>query len=115
VPERSEASEAAMSWQADVVERLCDYKAAGVPFDEAWRQAMIDCPPRGRDMGPERPSLFDRDTSQVAFFRRAADDAWHGRKPALQGFHPSLLLEVSGVTHGRRGRSRAPMLNASAS
>lgn len=80
------------SWQSDVVDCLCDLKRSGFTFNVAWSRALSLYPARGRDMGPERPTLLDRDESVVAFFRRACEDAWHGRRPSLQHFHPSLLM-----------------------
>jgi hypothetical protein len=82
-----------MSWQSDVVDTMLDLKRDGQSFDGAWRAALELHPPRGRDMGPERPTLLDRDESVVAFFRAACSDAWHNRRPALQHFHASLLID----------------------
>jgi hypothetical protein len=87
-----------MSWQSNVVEHMRGLRANGTrDFEEAWRLALRAFPPRGRDMGPVTPTLLDDDgETVVAFFRRVADDAWHGRAPALQHFHPSLLLGDDG-------------------
>lgn len=82
-----------MSWQSDVVDTMRDLRRDGQDFDGAWNTAITLHPPRGRDMGPERPTLLDRDESVVMFFRRVCEDAWAGRQPALAHFHPSLLIE----------------------
>lgn len=88
------------SWQAKVVECLCGLRRAGLDFESSWKKAMTLHPPRGRDCGPERPTLWsDGEMPLVAFFRRACDDAWHGRQPALQHFHPSLLIERDETRH----------------
>lgn len=99
-----------MSWQEEVVAHLCDSKRAGYGFDDAWLQAMTLFPPRGRDCGPERPSLLpDPDEAEpvVVFFRRVAADAWFGRRPALQHFHPSLLIQRDDSTPAGRSRRLA--------
>lgn len=84
-----------VSWQSLVVGRLCELKREGLGFEDAWLRALKLYPPRGRDLSPERPALFggDEGTPLVAFFKRACEDAWLGRRPALQHFHPSLLIE----------------------
>lgn len=82
------------TWAADVVDHMLDLKQAGWAHEEAWRSAMRAHPPRGRDLGPERPSLLDEDESVAAFFKRATYDAWHGLRPALAHFHASLLQDV---------------------
>lgn len=97
-----------MTWEARVVAHLCECKAAGVPFQTAWNRAMVLHPPRGRDLGPERPQLWKiPELSVVDFFHAAADDAWHGRRPALQHFHPSLLMERDGTGPAVRTRRLA--------
>jgi hypothetical protein len=86
------------SWQALVVETMLELRRDGQDFDGAWNAAMTLHPPRGRDLGPERPTLLDRDESLVMFFRRCCEDAWHGRRPGLAHFDASLLMEPDGTT-----------------
>lgn len=86
-------------WNARVVEHLVMLKRQGLGFDDAWLMAMRAHPPRGRDCGPERPTLLDdprESESLVAFHRRACSDAWFGRRPELKHFHPSLLIDRDG-------------------
>lgn len=81
-------------WIGEVVARLGLCKRAGMDFDTAWRDTLRACPPRGRDMGEERPTLFATsrdDVSVVEFFRAAAEDAWHGRRPALRHFDSRMI------------------------
>lgn len=96
-------------WNTRVVEHLRDCKRRGLGFEDAWVTAMRMHPPSGSDWGPERPTLFgiDGDVSLVAFFKRACEDAWFGRRPALQHFHPSLLIEQDGTGPAVRARKLA--------
>jgi hypothetical protein len=93
-----------MDWTGLVVSRLTEAKAAGVPFERAWRLALEAYPPRGRDQGPAVPSLLDSEPSVVEFFRAACSDAWHGRRPELARLDVTLL-EVGG-TEGVSARAR---------
>ena len=103
------------SWPALVVDAMLEFKRAGFEFEEAWSMALARWPARGRDTGPRSPALFDGMTTWqirhadtlVGFFKRACDDAWHGRKPALQHFHPSLLMEPDDSSPAAMRRSGA--------
>ena len=93
-----------MSWQEQVVAHMRQARRAGYGFHDAWTQAVTLYPPKGRDCGPLTPSLLDQEESLVAFFRRVSEDAWFGRRPALQHFHPSLLIERDGSPPNQRHR-----------
>lgn len=94
-----------MEWTELVVRRLAECKRAGVPFERAWRDALEEHPPRGRDQGPQRPSLLDSEPSVVEFFRAACSDAWHGRRPALA--HLGTVVLDAGGTPGVAAQSRS--------
>lgn len=84
-----------MSWQSRVVAELARRKADGMTFDAAWIEALRLHPPSGRDRGFPATDLFEaarEGEGLTAFFRRACDDAWHGRQPALR--HLVVLLEA---------------------
>jgi hypothetical protein len=82
-----------MSWQSDVVDCMLDLRRDGLAFDVAWTRAIKLHPPRPRDLGPERPQLWQvPEETVVEHFRRSCSDAWHNRRPALAHFHPSLLI-----------------------
>jgi hypothetical protein len=95
-----------MEWTELVVRRLAERKLAGVPFERAWRDALEEHPPRGRDRGPERPSLLDAEPSVVEFFRGACSDAWHGRRPELARLDVALLdaSRTPGIEASSRSR-----------
>jgi hypothetical protein len=84
-------------WSEGMVDTLLDCKVSGMAFEAAWLYALVVHPPRGRDLGPSRPTLLNEDgtlpeESPVEFLRRVADDAWHGRKPLLR--HTTHLREL---------------------
>jgi hypothetical protein len=101
-----------MEWTALVVTRLAEYKRAGVPFERAWRLALIAHPPRGRDRGPAMPSLLDSEPSVVEFFEAACSDAWHGRRPELKHLD-AALWDASG-TPGITAQSRSREVSVAA-
>lgn len=78
------------AWSTRVVDELARLKEQGYDFQEAWRAAMQEHPPRGRDRGLRAPALFDDERhvepmeSPVEFLKRATEDAWHGRRPVLR-------------------------------
>lgn len=71
-------------WSSRMIDCLCAFKRAGFTFEEAWRFALEQNPPRGRDLGPERPTLWDEELSPQEFLRRECCDAWHGRRKVLR-------------------------------
>jgi hypothetical protein len=75
-------------WASRVIDELCDLKAAGLDFETAWAYALSQHPPRGRDVGEQRPELFadgaEGELSPVEFLKVSASDAWHGRRPVLK-------------------------------
>jgi hypothetical protein len=101
-----------MEWTETVVARLAEAKRAGVPFERAWSAALVECPPRGRDRGPQVPSLLDSEPSVVEFFHGACSDAWHGRRPELRHLD-AALLDASG-TEGIAARSRSVQVSLAA-
>jgi hypothetical protein len=78
------------AWSSRVIDELAELKAQGYDFQEAWRAAMQEHPPRGRDRGMRAPALFDDERhvepveSPVEFLKRACEDAWRGRRPVLR-------------------------------
>lgn len=80
-----------MDWTALVTDELLVLKRSGVEFDAAWSLAVGKHRPplRAQAVGDGLTTLFDLDGSVpddeplVDFVRRVADDAWHGRRPAL--------------------------------
>jgi hypothetical protein len=91
-------------WAERVVARLCELRRDGwdpADYDGAWAVALAENPPRGRDVGEERPSLFDPPTeSVVEFTRRCCADAWMGRSPGLRYFRADTVRELrSRETH----------------
>jgi hypothetical protein len=90
-----------MEWTETVVARLAEAKRAGVPFERAWRDVLVECPPRGRDRGPAVPSLLDSEPSVVEFFHGACSDAWHG--PAAGAGALGRVVAVGGRDGGDRG------------
>lgn len=91
-------------WSSDVIASLCDAKRSGVRFDVAWERAMVMFPPRGPGFGQRQLSLMaGREEPLDAFLRRAAEDAWHGRRPYLAHLSPDLMdvREGLGMFSGR--------------
>lgn len=97
------------SWQSRVVDVLCRYRHSGYTFEQAWAEALLKHPPRGRDAGAPVPRLFDDSgSSETAneFFRRVARNAWHdevgakgsGNGPALRHFRVDLLRSLDDET-----------------
>lgn len=85
-----------MTWAALIVAHLQRSKRAGESFENAWAMALAAHPPRGRDLGELRPSLFDPPTEgAVEFTRRVCGDAWHNRDPEskLRYFAADTLLD----------------------
>lgn len=74
-------------WSSRVIQTLLVLKRAGLDFEDSWRFALEQHPPRGRDLGEQRPTLFaegaEGELSPVEFLRVSAEDAWHGRRPIL--------------------------------
>lgn len=96
-------------WTAAVVGYLCQLKADGRDFDESWELAVRRFPPRGRDLGEARPTLWAApgDESVVAATRRFCDDAWHGRRPALRHFAVESMRDAVVDAGGEPGRGRS--------
>jgi hypothetical protein len=114
-----------MSWEQLVVEELCRWKAARAAdgrrydYEHAWRMAVMKHRPSLRD---RRVSMTDEqmafdgpvgELSLVEFFHEACSDAWHGRRPKLEGLAAALEGGLSfdeGKTASHRtvgGRNRA--------
>jgi hypothetical protein len=91
-----------MSWERKMTEALADLKAQGMGFREAWDHALLLHPPRGRYYGPRQPELGDE--SMLEFLERACDDAWHGRRPALQDL--PILMEAIGQDRSSFARKK---------
>jgi hypothetical protein len=98
-------------WHSRVIETMAGLKVAGVPFELAWRRAMVLHPPRRMDMGPDVPTLFDGldfdgpDVSLVDFLHDACADAWHGRRAVLRGL-VTLQLTLTDVDSRPEPRDR---------
>lgn len=101
-----------MSWAEAMVEELAELKAAGWEFDQAWRAAVRDHPPRGIDRGRTVTALFEDEEhpepveSLVDFLRRVADDAWHDRRPLLRPLG-GLLEMIEGLEAAAVARKAA--------
>lgn len=98
------------TWTGAVAGYLGELKRDGLDFDESWTLALLRFPPRGRDIGEYRPTLIPRPgdgESVVEFFRRACDDAWHGRRQALRNFSVSAMRDA--VIDGDGGGSAGPL------
>lgn len=77
-------------WSHEMYEELAALKPTGVGFEQAWRQALVRCPRNGLRSTTQRFGDFD----EVAWVRRCASDAWHGRRPGLAQV-PNLLELIS--------------------
>lgn len=105
-----------MSWSEEIVDRLAALKRAGASFEHAWSVALREVPPRGREHRGELTLLSDpRELDPVEFMRRAADDAWHGRRPCLAALTVDGLAREAAVSARMVGRSRVADMTASAS
>lgn len=100
-------------WTSAVVGYLCQLKADGHDFEEAWELAVRRFPPRGRDVGEERPTLFARvgdAETVVEFFRRVCSDAWEGRQPSLRHFGVESMRDAMVDVGGASGRGASRSL-----
>jgi hypothetical protein len=100
------------TWAEAIVDRLAALKLAGMVFDDAWRWALAEHPPRGsefRGMGPLTLLKPRGELDPVEFMRRACDDAWHGRRPQLAALSVDTVDRA--LLHAR-GRAIEPPLNA---
>jgi hypothetical protein len=97
-------------WQARLVASLCHSKQDGRTFDAAWAVAVRRHPPSMSDDVVPARALFDvttgeRELSIVESMRVFCEDAWFGRRPALEQFTMSLLQGEDETRSARRGRS----------
>jgi hypothetical protein len=86
-----------VSWAEEIVAVLLDCKREGFEFDVAWKHALLAHPARrGRDRGPERPTLLDEPAeSLVDFTRRVCRDAWYGHGSSVGRFGVDMLGAVA--------------------
>jgi hypothetical protein len=110
------------NWHRAVVDRLIWHRSSGLAFREAWSRTMFEFPPRDRLLGEVTPRLFDErceaPESQLAFFKRACESAYHhevgkngsGVGPALRSFRPEMLRDLD--LSGPAMRARPRMKNA---
>jgi hypothetical protein len=105
-----------MTWEAKVTEAMCQLKAEGKDFREAWHEALLMHPPSGRFYGPRQTELIDtgseRAETMLEFLERACDDAWHLRRPALA--HLPILMEAIGRDDSGYARKKSPGLTRKA-
>lgn len=94
-----------MSWCGEVADFLREAKDAGVPFDAAWREALVRFPARSWEYGDASPRLFGGgEPSVVAFFERACREAWAGERPALRHFRTDMLRGMDDYSTGAARR-----------
>jgi hypothetical protein len=111
-----------MSWTADLTDALCEYKTAGLTFDDAWRVGLAKHPPQLRELGILGSSLDTLEdqagAAALEWLRGVMLDAWHGRPAAgttaaengqpsrLRGLRAALEdgLPVAEVPTGRRSQ-----------
>lgn len=76
-------------WVSGVIDELARCKRRGMTFEMAWAVSYRKHRPSRRDVqGVEAGDLFEmakalEEESLPQFVKRAADDAWHGRRPEL--------------------------------
>jgi hypothetical protein len=86
-------------WPAEMVAFLVREKRRGqLTYEAAWKLALIENPPRSRDMGEMAPTLFGTEMPLVEFLHEAAWAAWHdftsdepGQGKALGRFRVDML------------------------
>lgn len=81
-------------WHAQVVAHMRDSKRTGCTFEAAWMAAMLEYPPRGRNVDYRETLFPDGDEggcTLYAFFKEACRVAWHGEQPRLRHFTLEML------------------------
>lgn len=106
-------------WTHDLFARLAELKQSGhFDYDEAFRIALREHPPRGRDLGEREARLFDvkagdREDTLIEFARQVGENAWHnivgpagsGNGPSLRYFEADLIREAEDSSPARRAAS----------